>query len=91
MLKEVKVMRSGNSDVVTLPSQWKKSNGVATGDVLLMLERGDGWISFHKKDRREEAPSLSEKLEALRKTIGPKPLIDQWSDDDVREMLHDRC
>ena len=90
MLKEVKVMRSGNSDVVTLPSKWKRDNGIATGDVLLVVEMEDGSISFRKKIRRQEIPSLSKKLEALRKTVGSKPIVGGWSDEDVREMLHDR-
>lgn len=44
-----KVIKSGNSAVVVLPSEWRKKCGVSIGDELVVMAHDDGTISFAKK------------------------------------------
>ncbi len=44
-----KVIKSGNSAVVVLPSDWRKKCGVNVGDELIVTANDDGTISFAKR------------------------------------------
>lgn len=72
-----KVIRSGNSAVVVLPSDWRKKSGVSVGDELVVTTNEDGTISFSKVVDNSEKIALLKNLRELSLNMPRIP----WEDD----------
>lgn len=60
MKKKVKVIRTGNSYAVTLPSEWIRENGIEAGDEILRDTTPAGELVFTKAVSEGQAKGISE-------------------------------
>lgn len=85
----LKVMRSGNSDVVTIPAAWKRRRGIKTGDLLRVSESPDGDIVLTPINQKAN-PDVRERLQAIRKANSKFPKLKTLTIDEMKDAAHDR-
>ena len=84
-----KVIKSGNSAVVVLPSEWRKKCGVNVGDELEVMANDDGTISFAKKlDMSKQVAAVLAIGEMCARS--PKTVWDDESKEGTRAILAER-
>ncbi len=84
-----KVIKSGNSAVVVLPSEWRKRCGVEVGDELVVTPNDDGTISFSKKlDNSRQLAALMA-IKELSESLPKVPWADE-SREGMRAILEER-
>lgn len=77
-VSRTKVLRSGNSAVVTLPAGWRKRSGVTFGDELVLSYDDAGPISIDKAPGRpDDRQAAMARLEEFVAGLPDAP----WDDD----------
>ena len=85
----LKVMRSGNNDVVTIPAAWKRRRGIKTGDMLRASESPDGDIIL-TPIKTDEGKNARERLQAMRKANAQFTAFKDLTIDELQDAAHDR-
>lgn len=85
----LKVMRSGNSDVVTIPAAWKRRRGIKTGDMLRVSESPDGDIILTPiKEQTDQ--QVRDRLRAIRKENSKFSKLKHITIEEMKDAAHDR-
>lgn len=85
----LKVMRSGNSDVVTIPAAWKRRRGIKTGDMLRVSESPDGDIILTPiKEQTDQ--QIRDRLRAIRKENSKYSKLKNITIEEMKDAAHDR-
>ena len=84
----MKVMRSGNSEVVALPAAGRRKHGVTAGDYLIVSELPNGSIVL--KPKKDGSAGIKERLAALRKDNARCTALVDMSIEEEKEAAHER-
>jgi len=87
MLETRKLMKSGTSTVVTIPTEWLKEHGLEAGQEVLMLANGDLHFMTLTKDNVDR---VNKEITNLRKELAHNITLTRSDDDrtgETREAL----
>lgn len=85
----LKVLRSGNSDVVVLPAAWRRKHGIHAGDKVHARETADGGILFTPEKMNGNA-GFAERLSRLREENSRYSSLVSMTLEEMEEAAHER-